>query len=142
MNTIAEIIDLCEERIQDSKMLHSQGRYDWAFYSAGYAVELVLKARIAKILDFENLFSPDFFDKEVAKFYKTHDLVKLAKIGGLYNIIEEQILIDKQLYKAWYDVRVWNENSRYITKGTINDNLCLNFLQQVEFITLWLKRHI
>ena len=55
MNTIAEIIDLCEERIQDSKMLHSQGRYDWAFYSAGYAVELVLKARIAKILDFEKI---------------------------------------------------------------------------------------
>ena len=51
----------------------------WAVYLGGYAVEAALKARICRVLDFEEY--PDF--GEFRRLYASHDLDQLLKLSGL-----------------------------------------------------------
>lgn len=142
MNTLNELVQTADERLQDAEHLFLTGRHEWAFYSAGYAVELLLKARIAKVVDFPDLFNPHFSDKEFAKTYKVHNFVKLAKFGGLFNIIEATQKRDLAFEKSWRDVILWNEQARYNIAGTISANQCRIYLDNTTFIFTWIKKHI
>jgi len=48
--TPQELKKLAKSRLQESEILFSHGKYDASVYLCGYAVELVLKARICKTL--------------------------------------------------------------------------------------------
>ena len=142
MNTVIEIVQTADERLKDAFSLASAGRYEWAFYSAGYAVELMFKARIALILDIPDLFAPTFSDKELVKPYKIHNLERLAYYSGLHRKIVQESLSDPQFTQAWTDVRVWNEQKRYLVQGEIQPLFCNNYLQQVQYIAQWIKKHV
>ena len=142
MQTVTDLITSADERILDADTLANAGRYEWAFYSAGYAVELVFKARIARILDFPDLFSPSFSDKELAKLYKVHNLIRLAKLSGLFNLIETQAQQDPQFSKSWLEVLKWSEQVRYAMTGNITEAECKSYIEDFKYITLWIKKHI
>ncbi len=68
---------LAETRLEDAKALLQAGRFDAAYYLAGYAVECALKACVCgQTREF------DFPPKETRDYY-THDLDKLLKTAGL-----------------------------------------------------------
>ena len=46
MNSNIEIRQLAEERLKDAQVLLANERHEGAFYLAGYAVELTLKAKV------------------------------------------------------------------------------------------------
>ena len=48
--TRAEFQQLAEQRLLEAKALLDQGKWDGAYYLAGYAVELALKACVIKML--------------------------------------------------------------------------------------------
>lgn len=48
VRTKAEFQELAELRLEEARVLLDQGKWDGAYYLAGYAVELALKARIIK----------------------------------------------------------------------------------------------
>lgn len=51
MPTVHELKSLTQQRLDEADDLLSLNRSDAAFYLAGYAVELALKAAICKTLD-------------------------------------------------------------------------------------------
>ena len=51
MLTTTDLRAVAAARLQDAQTLLAAGRYDWAVYTSGYAVECALKARIAITLN-------------------------------------------------------------------------------------------
>jgi HEPN domain-containing protein len=51
MKTVQEIKDIAFERLQEAAILCDNEKYDGAFYLAGYAIELMLKAKICERFD-------------------------------------------------------------------------------------------
>ena len=51
MISVAELDNIARARIEDAKALLTAGRFDGATYLCGYAVEVALKARICRSLN-------------------------------------------------------------------------------------------
>jgi hypothetical protein len=100
---------LAEVRLVESKTLLDAGRFDGAYYLAGYAVECALKACISRLTrEFD--FPPD--RRTVDNIY-THNLVRLVTGAGLEALLEEQVAADPEFKVNWTTVRLWSEESRY-----------------------------
>jgi HEPN domain-containing protein len=107
--TGADFQDLAEERLAEAKVLLDQGKWDGAYYLAGYAVELALKACIIKTL----MATDAFPDKEFSKNCYTHaveKLVGLAKLDGARKVATDA---DPDLLTNWVVTRDWSEEKRY-----------------------------
>jgi len=68
---------LAVERLSDAETLLAAGRFDCAYYVAGYAVECALKVRIAN-----KTKEDDFPPRETRKIW-THDLEDLLDSSDL-----------------------------------------------------------
>ena len=68
MNNPKSIQSSADARIIEAESLCANGHNGLAFYVAGYAVELYLKARICRVLNI-----PDFFDYENRKKFENED---------------------------------------------------------------------
>jgi len=108
-----ELQALAEKRLKDAQVLYRNGRFDGAYYLAGYVVECALKACIAKKTKRHD-FPPD--KKLIEKIY-THDLSKLLDTAGLAPSLEHEFHNDPALEAKWGIVRDWSERSRYETHG-------------------------
>jgi HEPN domain-containing protein len=77
----ADLRRLAEERIRDAKALIDGGRWEFAYYAAGYAVECALKSCILARMTHTGWV----FDEEVKKTdeCRTHEFPKLIQIAGL-----------------------------------------------------------
>jgi HEPN domain-containing protein len=91
---------LAELRLQDAKVLVDQGRYEAAYYFAGYAVECALKACIAK-----KTKEHDFPGKDSQRLY-THRLETLLEYAGT-DVADS--LADPAVAPNWSVVVRWNE---------------------------------
>jgi len=107
-----ELQALAEKRLKDAQVLYRNGRFDGAYYLAGYAVECALKACIAK-----KTKRHDFPDKKLTEKIYTHDLSKLLDTAGLAPSLKHEFQNDPALEVKWGFVRDWNEQSRYETHG-------------------------
>ncbi len=95
----------------DAKHLLADGRWGNAYYLAGYAVELALKACIAKTFKAQTI--PD---KALVNATYSHDFTNLVGTAGLTADLK-----DKQKTQAfeinWGVAVRWSEKSRYESKG-------------------------
>src|SRR5438132_12084080 len=95
---------LADARLQDAILLLQVGRSSSAYYLAGYAVELALKACIAK------LFQPDvILDRAFVNAIYTHKLLSLVNTAGLTAQHEAEIRADPQFATYWTAVSQWSE---------------------------------
>lgn len=104
----SELEGLAQLRLDDAVFLLGAARYSSAYYLAGYAVELALKACIAKL--FQPLTIPD--KGFVEKIYR-HDLEQLFNVAGLKTAFDQDCDANLQLEAAWNVAQDWNEASRY-----------------------------
>ena len=141
MFSIQEIVTIADARREDAHLLAKLNRTDGAFYIAGYAVELLLKARIAFQLGIPDLFS-DTSDKELVKPFKIHDLNRLLKYSGLYPNYLNDRQTDETLLKGMMYIFKWNESARYKSVGSLSEIECIEFLKNVDYFCLWIKKHI
>jgi len=121
MLTPADLRAIAQARLQDAHILFSSARYDGAGYICGYAVELVLKARICDTLnwagypanrnEFSNLLS-----------FKTHNLDVLLSLSSREQAIKQNHFAD------WSIVCVWNPEDRYRVVGGISARDAQEFL--------------
>ena len=105
--TRSDFQELVELRLADVDTLIKQGRFDAAYYLAGYVVECALKASIAK-----QTAEHDFPPRNAAEFYQ-HDLGKLLQMTGLGKSWDDEIRADEKLRVNWGIVKTWSEQSRY-----------------------------
>ncbi len=107
-----QLIAMAGAKIADARLLFDNGRLPNAYYLAGYAVELMLKAILAKRFKAETI--PN---KKLVNDLYSHDLKSLQKLAGLDSRRTEAEDRDPVLAAFWQTVFAWNEGSRYLDRG-------------------------
>jgi HEPN domain-containing protein len=134
-----ELESLAAIRMKEAEILLTANCYHGAYYLAGYALEYILKACIAKqVKEF------DFPDKKLANDSYTHDLAKLLIIAGLRQELGKQENQNEEFKLNWAVVNKWSEESRYehaIEKQDAHD--LFNAITDNESgILPWLKKYL
>ena len=143
MDCIANIEKLALSKFTEAKCLFINGHCDGAYYTAGYTVELLLKAKVCKTLGIE-----DFFDEKstlMKKFrfpqtFKSHDFEQLLVLSGVYKELDKQSDLDPNFKSKWSSVCFWSEESRYSTGKTSQE--VEDFLTSVGEIVEWIRKYL
>jgi HEPN domain-containing protein len=115
MIPVAELDSIARARIEDAKALLTAGRFDGATYLCGYAVELALKARICRTLNWAEFPSTDR-EFQAYRSFQTHELDVLLRLSG------QEDRIKQNHFPLWNDVAAWNVRSRYNVVGTAQES--------------------
>ncbi len=103
-----ELQQLALTRLHDAEVLLGAGQWSGAYYLAGYAVEIGLKACIAKLTNLH-----DFPDKDrVLKSY-THKIETLVDVARLVADRDADSKVNQARSENWTTIGDWNEQSRY-----------------------------
>jgi hypothetical protein len=104
---------MAEERLLDSAALLAAGRWAFAYYTAGYAVECGLKCCVlAQMIHTGGVFSNRRFAEECF----THDFGTLVKLAGLKPQLDAEHAANPAFVGYWGTAILWNETSRYDQK--------------------------
>jgi hypothetical protein len=111
--TRREFQQLARMRLKDARVLMRGGSLEGAYYLTGLAVECAVKACIAK-----NTRRHDFPPKQnIVRDIYDHDLAKLIRTAGLQTALDSETTKNSSFNNNWDVVKVWNIESRYVTKG-------------------------
>ena len=107
-----ELRKIANARLKDAEILFKSRRYDGALYLGGYAIELWLKSRICKTLQWAEFPSTTKEFRNLSSF-KTHDLDILLKLSGVEKKVKSKYLAE------WSAVAIWNPEGRYQPIGSV-----------------------
>ena len=105
-----DLIALAEARLEDVDILLQNDRPDVAEYLCGYVVELALKARICRTLEWPG-FPETRKEFENYASFKTHKLEVLLSLSGHEQRIKANYLSE------WSTVEKWDPEARYRRVG-------------------------
>jgi len=145
----AEIKALASERLEEAKILCESGRYDGAFYLAGYSIELTLKAKICERFGIDNLFDGVKSEKsmsEVKQKLKTHDISQLLIFCGLSKKLQTAIANRNTVLMETYGYLIagtqrnstamvdteWSEQVRYLPVGSQQEQYVKRFVALLQ----------
>src|SRR3989338_6844493 len=111
MISVAELDDIARARIEDATALLTAGRFDGATYLCGYAVEVALKARICRTLNWTE-FPSTCSEFQAYRSFQTHELDVLLRLSG------QEARVKQNHFSHWNAVAVWKVESRYNVAGT------------------------
>lgn len=130
--------ELAEVRLDEANALRDRGKWDGAYYLAGFSIECALKACLAK-KTVEHEFPPD--RKYVDKCY-VHDLPALLNHAGLQAELKAEATRSSNIASNWATVQAWTIESRY--RRTTENQAC-ELIDAIsdpsEGIFQWIKRH-
>lgn len=112
MISITDLEAIAQARLEDARALSAAGRYDGAVYVCGYAVEVALKAKICRILNWQE-FPQTSGEFQAYRSFQTHELDVLLRLSG------QETRIKQQHFDLWNVVAVWRAESRYNAIGTV-----------------------
>ena len=115
MITVDDLLAVAQARLDDANILYQQERVDGAGYLCGYAVELALKARICRTLNWAG-FPEKKKEFENYGSFKTHKLDVLLSLSGQEQRIKTEYL------SQWSAVASWDPEARYRTVGHADDS--------------------
>lgn len=104
-----EFQQLAQVRLDEAKVLLDVGKWGGAYYLAGYAVELALKACIIRTL----MATDAFPDREFSKNCYTHSIEKLVSLAKLDSARLTATTANPNLAANWVLARDWSEEKRY-----------------------------
>ena len=104
----AALQSLAGVRLDDAQALLAAGRFDAAYYLAGYVVECALKACIVR-----GTAQYDFPDRKLAEQSWTHSLNELVGVARLRADLDTAGRNDPLLRRHWVTVEQWAEHFRY-----------------------------
>jgi hypothetical protein len=135
--TRTELIRLAEEKLSDSELLLIHSRYTSAYYLSGYAVELGIKACIAK-----QMIAEAIPDRKFVNSIYTHDLSELISVAGLKGWLQAEEAAVPAFSTCWAIVKRWDPNARY---DTIEGNTARAMVGAIgepnHGVLQWLRRH-
>jgi hypothetical protein len=112
MITVIDMQGAAEDRLRDAEALKSSQRFDCSVYVCGYAIEIALKARICRTLDWAG-FPETNGEFQQFQSFRTHDLDTLLRLSGVKRAIKSNHA------GSWTVVRKWNPNMRYRRDGVM-----------------------
>lgn len=133
----ADLERLSIVRHDDALFLFQNNRCSSAYYLVGYAVELALKACIAK--QFQQDAIPD---KAFVNAVYVHKLDTLLGLAGLKQEFDAAIKVDPTLGAYWAIASNWSEESRYgmwepFEAGSLVQAIC----DKDHGVFQWVKKH-
>src|SRR5712692_7809587 len=108
MLTKNDLERLAQVRLEDAIFLLQSNRCSSAYYLAGYAIELALKACIAKLVQPNTIPEKAFINA-----IHTHKLDSLLSTAGLRPAFDNEVKADAQFAAYWAIANNWSEESRY-----------------------------
>jgi hypothetical protein len=143
MDSISSIQKLAASKFIEARCLFENDHFDWAYYTAGYTVELLFKAKVCKTLGIE-----DFFDEKselmkkirFPQTFKSHDFEQLLVLSGVYEELYVRSGADADFKAAWSSVCGWSEESRYSTGKSSQE--ARNFLISINEISEWILKYL
>lgn len=111
MIPIAELDNIAFARLEDAKALLAAARFDGAIYVCGYAVEVALKARICRTLNWSE-FPSTGGEFQAYRSFQTHELDVLLRLSG------QESKVKQNHFALWNTVAIWKVESRYNVIGT------------------------
>src|SRR5262245_7371103 len=111
MIAVGELDTIATARLDDARALLEAGRFDGATYLCGYAIEVALKARICRTLNWPE-FPRTGGEFQAYKSFQTHELDVLLRLSG------QEARIKQDHFALWNVVAVWKAESRYNIIGT------------------------
>ncbi len=127
---------LADDRLAEAKLLLDAGRWDGAYYLAGYAVELALKSLVIKLLMGRDAFP----EKDLINLAYTHAFDKLLRLTRLIDARKAAAVANPLLEVNWTIADAWDEQKRYhrIDKAEA-DQLYLAISDPANGVLPWLK---
>jgi len=137
MLTKADLEKLATARLADAILLLNSGGSSSAYYLAGYAVELGLKARIA------TLFRPNEIpDKAFVTAIYTHRFANLVSTAGLLPEFNREVGADPTFAANWAIANQWSEESRYEMWSVFSATaLLLAISEPAHGVFQWIRRY-
>ena len=137
MLTKPDLERLAQVRLEDALLLLQANRSSSAYYLAGYAVELALKASIAKLMQ-PNMIPGKAFINAIY----THNLDSLLSTAGLRPQFDVDTKTDPQFAAYWAIVNNWSEESRYEFWDPISAATLLQAVDEPNHgVFQWGKKH-
>jgi HEPN domain-containing protein len=137
MLTKSDLERLAKVRLDDALYLLEANRSSSAYYLAGYAVELALKACIAKLME-PNVIP----DKGFINAIYTHRLDSLLSTAGLRPSFDVEAKADSLFASHWTIVNNWSEESRYEVWDSVSAVTLLGAINEPNHgVFQWVKRH-
>jgi HEPN domain-containing protein len=120
-----DLRNIARARLRDSEALFDRGRYDGAIYLCGYAIEVALKARICRTLNWPGFPSTraEFSDYQS---FRTHSLDVLLTLTG----IEPRVKL--RYPREWSVVATWDPEMRYRSIGTASRRDALEMIESAR----------
>ena len=125
MIPVAQLDGIAHARIEDAKVLLAAGRFDGATYLCGYAVEIALKARICRVLNWPE-FPSTSGEFQAYRSFQTHELDVLLRLSG------QEPNIKQNHFALWNAVAIWKVESRYNVVGTVQQADAAAMIQAAE----------
>ncbi len=138
MKNVQEIRDLAAHRVVEAEYLMQSANNDFsaaAFYLAGYAVELTLKARICELFGKEDFFGT--MRGKTSTAFKIHDIEELFFLLGATKIYNEQA--NEDIKSAFSTVISWDETTRYKPPKAFERVKVLKFIESVKKLIAWIQ---
>ena len=127
---------LADVRLDEAVALLALGKWDGAYYLAGYAVECGLKACVAKLTAAE-----DFPELERVRKSFTHKADDLVDLAGLKVARDDEVKADPVFGLNWDAVRKWTEASRYDRTPEVKAKVLLDAVSDTTHGVLpWIKQ--
>ncbi len=135
---------MANERLVDAQALVNAGRWAYAYYVAGYAVECALKSCVlSRMIHIGHVFD-DW--KSKGNPYRTHDFVQLIELAGLTNEHNTRLaasaVAGDDFRQYWNTVNSWTESSRYEERLEADAKALLEAIQSdPDGVLKWLKNY-
>ena len=136
--TKPQLVRLAEEKLADAELLLSAGRHSNAYYLAGYAVELLLKAIISR-----RFLADTIPDRRLVNAVHTHNLRELVAHAGLDVPLAQEQKSSAAFSASWQMATDWTEESRYASWSLDEAASLLTALNDPKAgVVRWLRQYL
>lgn len=133
----ADLRALAQAKIDDALLLLANGRVSNAYYLAGYAVEIGLKACVAAQLPAETI--PD---RALIRDIFKHDFKTLIGLAGLAGTLKQRQDEDGGFAANWALVLQWSPECRYELSDPMSARLLIDAIRDPQSGVLpWIKTY-
>ncbi len=122
-----ELRKMARAKYRDAVNLHEKRRYDAALYICGYAVEMMLKARICRTLKWEG-FPENNTEFRRFQSLRTHDLAILLQFSGVESKIKSDYIFE------WSTALEWSPELRYQSVGSTSADASSKMLESSHIL--------
>lgn len=141
-NGISELAVAGHQRLADARALLNASRHRGAMYMAGYALECLLKTKLLRIYDCNNLreFEDLLRQRSILSTNRTvftHQLEDLLRLTPGYNRLKG----NTDVWHSFHEINRWTPHWRYTSKQATRQE-AIEFMMDLENVMHWINTNL